>query len=612
MDGEHFGWMGKMLVVDLSARSARVVPLGMDLLASYLGGKGLGARLLYDELPARCDPLGPENMLIFANGPLTGTLAPAASRCVVCTKSPLTGAWLDTNAGGFFGPELKAAGYDALMIKGKAPEPTCLVIDDEKVEFHDAVHLWGQGVFATHGLLRDTHGEDFIIACIGPAGEQQVRLASIISEARAFGRGGAGAVMGSKNLKAIAVRGSKDIAIYDQAGFLTAIQEAINELNIHPDTGGGRPKYGTNVIYSLMNVAGVHPVHNFQEGVFVGVGKMNEEVWARDYYTKHKACFACPISCSKISRVREGRYGGKYTEGPDYENTWSFGAQCGNQEPGAVVYAEYLCDEYGLDAISVGNCIGFAMECFEKGLLSKSEVGFSLRFGDDEAIIRLVHLIGQRAGIGALLGEGVKRVAAKLGGGSEAFSMHVKGLELPAYDPRGCFGIGLAYATSDRGGCHLRSWPVASEILRYTDRMDPLSTEFKAEFVKNEQDLIATIDSLGICLFVTFALSPRQLVSLTYALTGSPEVSSGDKLVTIGERIYNLTRLFNLREGFTYKDDTLPPRLLSEALSAGPAKGQVVPLDTMVREYYLVRQWDAEGCPTPEKLASLGLRGDPA
>lgn len=607
MGEKYFGWMGKILVIDLSSSSAWIEYVNKDLFTAYLGGKGLGARLLYDQLPAGCDPLSPENILIFANGPLTGTLAPAASRCVVCTKSPLTNGWLDTGAGGFFGPELKYAGYDALLIKGRANEPVYILIDDDKVTFHSAAHLWGKGTFATHEALRQAHGEEFMVACIGPAGEKQVRLAAIISEARAFGRGGAGAVMGSKNLKAIAVRGSRDVLIWDNREFLLACREALNEINLHPDTGGARPKYGTNAIYSLINEAGIHPVCNFQRGVFNGIDRLNEEEWAQKYYTRHKACFACPIHCSKVSRITQGPYQGKVTEGPDYENTWAFGAQCGNDDPGVVIYAEYLCDDYGLDTISTGNCIGFAMECFEKGLLKEEDVGFPLRFGDGRAIVELIHSIAQRQGIGALLGEGVKRAAQVIGGGAEKFSMHVKGLELPAYDPRGCFGIGLAYATSDRGGCHLRSWPVAAEILNPSNRLDPLSPEFKAEYVKNEQDLIAAIDSLGLCLFVTFALTPRQVVRLAYSLTGCEELSSGDKLVTIGERIYNLTRLFNLREGLTGEDDTLPPRLLKEPLPDGPAQGQVVPLEQMLKEYYLIRHWDGEGRPTQEKLAELGL-----
>jgi aldehyde:ferredoxin oxidoreductase len=383
-------------------------------------------------------------------------------------------------------------------------------------------------------------------------------------------------------------------------------REAFNEMAIHPDTGGGRQRYGTNTILSCMNETGVHPVRNFQKGIFEGKTVVNED-GIQEFYVRNKACYGCPIYCSKISEVREGKYKGAFVEGPEYEDVWSFGAQCENKDISSIIQAEYLCDFYGLDAISTGNTIGFLMECVEKGILKESEIGFPLRFGDDDGIIKAVNLIGRREGPGLLWGEGVKWIAKELGQGTEAFAMHVKGLELPAYDPRGSTGIALAYATSDRGGCHLRSWPIGAELLSAEDRLDPFSIEFKAEFVKNQQDLFTILNSSVTCLFTTFSLSLRHLVQSLYAVTGIETFSSPEEILQIGERTNNLVRLFNLREGLTREDDTLPERVLKEPLREGPARGRVVELETMLGEYYFVRGWDEEGIPKPETLKKLDL-----
>lgn len=601
------GYTGKLLRIDLGKRSHSVEDIPEDIIRKYIGGKGISAWLLYKELPAQCDPLGPENMLVFANGPLTGTLVPASSRVTVSTKSPLTGGWLDSNCGGFWGPELKYAGYDLLVVGGQAEEPSVLVIEDDVIRFESADWLRGWDCLKSETALKEKYGEDYRVACIGPAGENKQPLAAIIAEGRAFGRGGPGAVMGGKNLKAIVVRGRGSVKIAGYEAFLTANNEALNELTISPDTGGSRPKYGTNSILSAMDVLGIHPVQNFQGKSWDGADKLNEEVLAQKYYKKNKACFACPIRCSKVSRVDDGKYKGSVVEGPEYENVWSFGAQCGNADPGAVVEAERLCDFYGLDSVSVGNAIGFAMECYERGLISQEQVGFPLKFGDDEAMIKLVHLIGKGEGFGLVIGQGVRRAAAIIGGNAADFAMHVKGMELPAYDPRAAFGMGLAYATSDRGGCHLRAWPVGAEVLQTKGRMDPFSTEYKADLVKSQQEWFAVVDSIGLCLFATFALTPRQVTLLLNGLTGIAEFSGADYLMTAGERIYNLTRLFNIREGFGKKDDTLPKRLLTEPMASGPAKGLTVDLEPMLKEYYFIRGWDEEGVPNKETLDSLGL-----
>jgi aldehyde:ferredoxin oxidoreductase len=599
------GYTGKILDVDLTSATLSETELDRTVAKNYMGGKGFGARILYDQLPPHCDPLSPENILVFATGPLTGTLAPSSGRFEVCTKSPATGLWLDANCGGFFGPELKFAGYDMVIVRGKAASPVMLVIEDNRFELKPAGDLWGVDTITTHRQIKDTLGKEFRVACIGEAGEKGVVFAGIISEYRALGRGGAGAVMGSKNLKAVAVRGTRSIAIHAPDHFMITCREAFNELANNPDTGGGRQKYGTNLILSLMDETGIHPVRNFQKGKFAGASQVNEETIEK-YYVRNKACFGCPIYCSKIAEVKEGKYKGSFTEGPEYENVWAFGANCENVDIGAIIQAEYLCDYYGLDGISTGNVIGFLMECVEKGALSETDMGFPMNFGNDESIIQAVHLIGQCKGPGKLWGQGVKKIGERIKE-TRHFAMHVKGLELPAYDPRGSTGMALAYATSDRGGCHLRSWPIGDELLATEDRMDLSSIEFKAELVKTQQDLFCMVNCSGMCLFATFAVSLKQITPFLHSVTGIEAFGSSDEVMKIGERVNNLVRLFNIREGLTKDQDTLPKRFFSEPLKGGPCRDRVVELDQLKAEYYLVRGWDSDGIPTDETVIELGI-----
>jgi aldehyde:ferredoxin oxidoreductase len=494
-----------------------------------------------------------------------------------------------------------------IIIKGRSERPVKLVITDHQVEILDATELWGKDTFSATEQLKKIHGEDYKIACIGQAGEKMVFIASVQAEGRSFGRGGSGAVFGSKKLKAIAVKGSGSIEIADYAEFIKENKEAYNEIAINPDTGGARPKFGTSSIYSFVKEAGVLPVNNFQGGNYPGGDLIDEHKLREELFEEDRACFACPIACSKYSKVKSGPYAGKFVDGPEFEDFWSFGAQCGNSELGSIAYAEYLSDYYGIDAISAGNAIGFVMECFEKGIISEEELGFKAPFGDHEAIIKLVRLIGEKQGPGQIIGQGVKRAAEYYGRGSRDFAMHVKGLELPAYDPRGAVGMGLAYATSDRGGCHLRAWTVGAEVLSHTGRIDPLETEFKAELVKTDQDWFSVVNSLGVCLFSIFALGHNQLTGLVYALTGINKFSSTNSLLHIGERINNLIRLFNLREGLTGADDTLPSRLLRETHQSGPARGITVPIQEMLDQYYMIRGWDENGVPMDPILTKLGL-----
>ena len=603
---KKLGYAGKGICVDLSSGRIEVSDLDTEHARVYMGGKGLGAKFLSDLLPPNCEPLSPENILVFATGPLTGTFAPSSGRFEVCTKSPATGLWLDANTGGYFGPELKYAGFDYIIVKGKAEQPVILAIDDSRIRLKPAAEIWGKDAITTHKWIKEKFGSDFRVSCIGPAGEKGVLFAGIITEYRALGRGGAGAVMGSKNLKAIAVRGSGGISYHDPELFMRTCKEAYNELGIHPDTGGGRQKYGTNVVLSSMDVAGIHPVRNFQKGKFSGASQVNEDTIA-EHYVRHKACFGCPIYCSKIAEVKEGKYKGSFTEGPEYENTWSFGAQCENSDVGAIIQAEYLCDYYGLDGISTGNVIGFLMECSEKGIIKESDIGFPLHFGNDESMIKAIHMIGNREGAGELWGEGVRRIAEEYKG-SDAFAIHVKGLELPAYDPRGSTGMALAYATSDRGGCHLRSWPIGEELLATEQRMDQFSNEFKAELVKTQQDLFCVVNCSGMCLFATFAVSLRQLTPFLYAATGLEEFKDSEEILNIGERVNNMVRCFNIREGLTKADDTLPERFFKESLKEGPCRDRVVDLGQLLEEYYFVRGWDEAGKPKKEKLMETEFR----
>ncbi len=533
---------------------------------------------------------------------------PSTGRFEVCTKSPATGFWLDSSAGGSWGPELKYAGYDALVITGATDKPKILLIEDDKIQLVEADELWGQDTLATHSLLKKRYSPEHKISCIGPGGENMVNTAGIITEYRSLGRGGCGAVMGSKGLKAIVVRGTGTVGVAEPELYDLKIREAINELANNPDTGGGRREFGTNLILSIMDAVGLHPVNNFQKTEFEGTKTVNETNIAR-YWKRNRACFSCPIHCSKIAEVDEGQYKGSYTEGPEYEATWSFGAQCGNSCVEAIIEAERLCDEYGLDSISVGNTIGFLMECKQKGLVTQKELGgLELDFGNHEAMIQAIHLMGKFEGPGKLWAQGTRVMTQHIKGSAD-LAVNVKGLELPAYDPRGSKGIALAYATSDRGGCHLRSWPIGDEFFDTTGRLDPLSWEYKAELVKNQQDLFGLINCSGLCLFATYALTLKQIAPLFKALTGLSALGDATNLLKIGERVNTLVRLFNLRQGLTPDDDDLPARFRNEPVPDGPNKGQTVDVRPAVKDYYLARGWDSTGVPSSELLRELNLKG---
>jgi aldehyde:ferredoxin oxidoreductase len=589
-----YGWAGKILEVDLSNEKITETKLDEKLAKDFIGGRGLGTKILYDRVGPDIKPLDPENLLIFATGPLTGTLAPTSGRHCVVTKSPLTGTVFSATSGGFWGAELKFAGYDAIIVSGQVKKPTYLLVNNGRAELKSANALWGKGTHATTDAICKEVGDDKVkVACIGQAGEKLVQIAAIINDKyRAAGRGGIGAVMGSKRLKAIAVRGKGRPKIANEADFNVHVRECQKLIKENPVTGTGLPTYGTAVLVNIINEHGILPTRNFQTGVFLTADKISGETMVETILVRNKACFGCPIACSRITKVEGAEH-----EGPEYETIGMLGSQCGVDDLEAITKANLLCNDFGLDTISMGNTIGCAMELSERGKLNGP------KFGDEKSLLELIQKTAMRDGLGEKLAEGSARLAKECG--MPELSMSVKGLELPAYDPRGVQGQGLAYATSNRGGCHLKAYMIAPEVLGSPTLMERFSTSGKPETVIIFQNLVATIDSLALCEFTSFALDTVQYAKLLSTATGI-EFTDED-VMTIGERIWNLERLYNLREGFSLNDDTLPKRLLEEPMPEGPSKGRVNMLSKMLPSYYSFRGWNSKGEPTKEKLKELGL-----
>ena len=606
------GYAGKIGWVDLTQGTTRVEDLEKSLARKYLGGKAMGAYLLSRHLRPKTDPYDPANVLIFVTGPLSGTSFPAASRSAVITCSPMTGTFLDSYCGGFFGPHMKRAGFDVLIITGKAKSLAYILVDGGEITLQEADHLWGLSTSQTDERLQADHkkekGERVSVAAIGPAGENRVRFANIINTGRCYGRGGAGAVMGSKNLKAVVLKGNQPIALAYEAGFKEVVSRCRRKTAEHPLTGrkGVFPKVGTMMTLDLTQETGTLPTRNWQENTSEHATAINAESFV-DHIIRPKSCYACPIGCSRETTAMKN--GIEYvTEGPEYETMYSFGSGCEVNEPDVIIAADRLSTDYGLDSISCGVVIGFAMECFEKGLISSKDTdGLDLSFGNGAALIDCIHLIGKHEGFGRILAEGVKRASEKIDGSAE-FAMHVKGLELPGYDPRGMKGQGLTYAVSDRGGCHLRSNTLRTEIIGKPRPYDRYVYDEKAEMVRELQLNYATYNCLIACVFGAFAISVED-----YAEALSSVVDwelTAENLWRIGERALNLTRLFNVREGFMRQDDTLPPRLFNQAATRGPSKGEVVDkkaFEKMIDEYYQCMGWDKDGIPTDDKLNELGI-----
>ena len=603
------GVRGRLLHIDLSSGKTKEHVIPNDILEGYLGGRGLGARLLFDMLPAATEPLSPENVLFFLTGPLTGTKVPGSSKFVVITKSPLTQAWCDSYSSGRLPIELKKLGYDGMIVRGKSNHPCYLRIDDDGVRIKGADAIWGKDSFETDRILKDSEGDPFAgITSIGPAGERLCRFACINSELyRQAGRGGVGAVMGSKNLKAIVIKGRGRVHQHDRKK-LVALNQQNYQRSRKSEVAKARMRYGTPLTLNITHAGGILPTKNFQFGTWE---KALEKIDAEGVYKSRisrKACISCFTPCSLVTRASNGKYEGTTVEGPEYETLSMFGSNLLIDALPEIIQANVLCDSLGLDTISAGNVIGFAMECFERGLISTTETeGLEIRFGDGEASLAAIEMMAKRRGFGAILAEGIRKMAAHIGKGSDQFAMHVKGMEFPGYDPRGAFGSALSYAVSPRGACHRRAWPPAKEIL---GEYPPYTVEGKAEMVKGLYDENCILHSLLVCDFHSkfIPLSLEDYAEYFQAVTG--EDISREDFLSIAERIETLIRMFNVREGLTRKEDTLPHRTLNEPLPDGPAKGQCIEeenLNRMIDEYYASRGWDSSGIPTKETLKKLRL-----
>lgn len=594
------GYAGKILRVDLSSGSFKIEHMSNQMVKSYMGGNGFGVRILYDEVPPKIDPLSSENKLIFATGPLCGTPIPIAVKFGVFGKSPLTGILGESYSSGFFSEHLKKAGYDILIIEGKSEEPVFLKIFDNDIELCDASSIWGATCWDTEDILRSDLGEKRLgVLSIGPAGENIVRFACITSDRyRQAGRCGLGAVMGVKKLKAIAVHGSSRIEVASLDGLLEIAREIV-ERSKSARIEHHRV-YGTLGTLEIANTQEALPTRNWTYGFFEKAENIDAEYMLENTFVKDVGCLdRCPIKCGKYNVVKDGPFRGAAVVGPEYQTTYALGPNCFIDDLRIVIKANELCDKLGIDTISGGCTVAFAMECFERGILSEEDVGFKLRFGDPEALIKLLELIAYRKGIGNLLAEGSKKASEKLG--AEALAVHVKGLECPGYDARVLKGTALQYAVSSRGACHLRARMQVPELTGVVDR---LGIEGKGRLVKEREDLFTLFDSLIVC---KFALPIFELPDIAKAHSYATGITLTEKeLLTIGERITNLERLFNVREGVTRECDTLPERILSH-----PNRGLVTSkeeLNVMLNEYYRVRGWDLEtGKPTVEKLRELNL-----
>lgn len=598
------GWTGVTLRVNLTTGEIKKEPTNLQNAKLYIGARGLASKILCDEIDPKIDPLSAANKLIFAPGPLSGTMAPSMGRFDVVCKAPLTNLIAASSSGGSFGPEVKFAGYDMIIVEGAAKKPVYLWINDDAVEIRDASAVWGKNVPDTTDELRAVTDEDAKLACIGPAGEKKVLFASIMNETnRAAGRSGVGAVMGSKMLKAVVVVGTKPIQVADPEAFEKAVMVARKKISEHPVGGTGLRVYGTDVLTNILNSVGSLPTRNFHDGYYANADKFGGETLTAKYLTRPRGCFSCIISCGRATKVTNPKYAGE-GEGPEYESAWGFGSDCDIDDMDAITKANYICNELGLDTITMASTIACAMDLYEAGYITTKDTGgLAIPFGAVEMMVKLVEMTGNREGFGEQLAEGSLRLATRYG--HPEFSMTAKGQEMAAYDPRGVQGIGLNFATNNRGGCHVRGYTISPEVLGVPFKVDQHATEGKPELVITFQNLTAALDSTGACLFTTFGIGADELAALLSATTGIA-YSTAD-FMKAGERIWNLERIFDLKSFITGKDDRLPDRMMTEAIHTGPSKGEVSHVDKMLPEYYQLRGWDNKGIPTAEKLKELAL-----
>ena len=598
------GYTGKMLIVDLKNQSTSVEKISIEDAKNFIGAKGLGAKILFDRLPKGTDPLSPDNILIFATGPLTGTSAQTSGRGTVVTKSPLTGVFLDSHFGGFFAVEMKKAGWDFIILKNKSKKPVYVVIRDGKVEFKDADEIWGMECLKTHDWLQQKEGR-VKTAVIGPAGENLVKISAITFDGhRHAGRGGSGAVMGSKNLKAVSVVGTGKILLHDPEGFKKITQEVTKRVQEN-DFVPKRRKFGTPYWVDVVNNEGFIPTRNYQEGFFEHGDKINAKTMQEKIVDKGGACFNCVIACWNRSSIKTGPHKGVSLVGPEYETIALMGSNLGVGSIEDVAYLNSRCNELGMDTISLGGVLGFAVEAYMKGVITLKDLdGADIGWGKTDELAKLAEAIAHRRGrVADILAEGVKIASEKIGKKSEGFAVHVKGLEIPGYDPRGTFGMGLAYATSDRGACHQRAWTVKAEL--YDSEFERFSFEKKAKIVKDVQDERAAFFSLVLCDFAP--ISEVDCVDMWNLAAGFDHTV--ESYLLSGERIWNLIRLFNLREGLD-PVDSLPSRLFNDSFTEGPAKEVFLTRDVFqkgLKDYYSLRGWDEKGIPSMGKLKELGL-----
>ncbi len=613
-------WTGKLLRVNLSTGECKSEALNMTWAKDYLGSRGLATKYFTEEVDAKVDPLSVDNKIIWATGPLTGTMASTGGRYTVVTKGPLTGAIACSNSGGYWGAELKFAGWDMVIFEGKSPKPVYLMIENERAQLLDASDIWGKTVWETEPAIKTKHQDPMIrVSSIGRSGENGVLYSAIVNDLhRAAGRSGVGAVMGSKNLKAIAVRGTQGVStVKNPKAFMAATKEAKKVLAGNAVTGQGLPTYGTQVLMNVINEVGALPTRNHRDVQFEGAKDISAEAMAtpratdgKAHLVTNQACFGCTIACGRISKIDEThftvqnrpQYWGA-NGGLEYEAAWALGAANGVNDLEALQFANLICNEDGIDPITFGATVGAVMELYEMGVLTKEQIGIEAPFGSAKALCHLAEITARGEGFGKDMGLGSKRLTEKYG--HPELSMSVKGQEFPAYDGRVIQGIGLGYATSNRGACHLRGYTIASEVLGIPVKTEPTDTDGKPELLKAFQDATAAFDAAGICIFTSFAWTLNDVAPQVQAACG--DEFTVENLTLIGERIWNMEKDFNLRAGFTRKDDALPKRLMTEAAKTGPAKGVVSGLDKMLPIYYQVRGWDEEGRIKPETRKRLGL-----
>lgn len=603
----------KLLRVDLTKGECREETIDPQVAKDYIGGRGLGIYYLNKEIDAKCDPLSSENIMVMATGPLTGTKAPTGGRYMVMTKSPLSGAITTSNAGGKFPTELRRSGYDVLLIMGKSTHPVYLWINGKETELRSADHIWGKDTHKTTDIIVSETDPKTKVACIGPAGENLVLYAAIMNDKhRAAGRSGVGAVMGSKNLKGIAVRGMGKVAVRDEERFNEFHKPIMDQTR--KDINDGLLNlsiYGTTYGPSAMNAVGTLPTKNFQFSTFEKWGNKGiHEEFKEKHFVKKSACGSCPIGCGRISRVEDPGFEGE-GEGPEYETLYAMGSNCLIDNVAAITKANYLCNELGMDTITMGCTVACAMELVDRGYLSEETVGMPLKWGDGKALVELVKKTAYREGFGDLLAEGSFRLAERCG--HPELAMVIKKQDFAGYDPRSLQGMGLGYATSPIGGSHMRGDSAYYEVFGSPMKLDPFTIDDKPRLVKAWQDLSCIIDSAGLCIFYvmrylvnkTLIAEPEPIMNYLNAVTDADYTL--EELMDAGARIFNAERKFLANAGFTKKDDILPPRLTKEPMPDGPGKGQVNRLDEMLDVYYELRGWTEDGIPKKETLERYGL-----